>query len=166
MKKAKNILIALTTVLLLTASCNNNKDTKTEKPTVEEKLAKISATTPQKLKGNFCFKKIEDKDVTDINFTILNNDNIKGDMIRNPFEKDKSTGTLTGKMISENEIKFIYDYMIEGEKQTEEIVMKLENGKLFIKEGELLDTEKNGNLTYKDVSKAVYSEAFDAIKCK
>ncbi len=168
MQKLNSTLLTITLALTFTA-CNNQNSSTIEKPKVETetKNSNESNTENQKeLKGDFCFKKTENKDVTDIKFRILSNDDIRGEMIWQPYEKDGSVGTLTGKMISANEIKFMYSYTIEGNKQTEEKIMKVENGKLYIKHGELLDSKNNGNMTYKDISKATYSETVDAIKCE
>jgi hypothetical protein len=54
--------------------------------------------------------------------------------------------------------------MIEGAHQTEEKIMKIEDGKLLIKHGELLDPKYDGHLVYKEKTSAVYSETLEACK--
>jgi hypothetical protein len=64
------------------------------------------------------------------------------------------------------ELDLMYDYMIEGSQQTETKIMKIEDGKLLVKVGELQDPKNDGNLVYKDVSQAKYSEVLESISCK
>ncbi len=168
MKKINKALFTLSLAMLV-AACNNQSKTSIEKqPTKTEIDSPISTKIEnrQEMKGDFCFKKTENKDVTDIKFRILSNDDIRGEMIWQPYEKDGAVGTLTGKLISDNEIRFVYSYTIEGNKQTEEKIMKVENGNLYIKKGELLDVKKEGNLTLKDIATATYTEAIHAVKCE
>ena len=56
--------------------------------------------------------------------------------------------------------------MIEGNQQTETKVMKIEGDSLHIKHGELLDVNNDGNLVYKDINAATYTETLDKIPCK
>lgn len=83
-----------------------------------------------------------------------------------PWEKDGAIGTLTGKINANNEMELLYDYMIEGSKQTETKIMKIENGTLLIKHGELTDPKNDGNLIYKDASKTQYNETLEPVECK
>lgn len=111
--------------------------------------------------GEYCFRKVENKDVTDVTLSI-NGNTVTGKMDWVPFEKDSARGTLSGSLMQNGEMNLIYNYMIEGSNQTETKIMKIENGKLYIKHGELVDPKYNGNLSYKDVSKAVYNEIIEA----
>jgi hypothetical protein len=72
---------------------------------------------------------------------------------------------LQGFKNAAGELDLIYDYMIEGSQQTETKIMKIEDGKLLIKIGELLDPKYDGNLVYKDVSQATFSEVLEATSC-
>ena len=83
-----------------------------------------------------------------------------------PYQKDGAVGTLTGAKNANGEFELLYDYMIEGSKQTETKVMKIENGQLLIKTGELEDPKNDGNLRYKDVSKATYTETLPTVACQ
>ena len=61
----------------------------------------------------------------------------RGEMSWQPWQKDGAVGNLTGKMNSRHEMELLYDYTIEGQRQTETKVMKIEKGKLFKKRGVL-----------------------------
>lgn len=111
--------------------------------------------------GEYCFKKSENKDLTEITLKIQD-EKVSGTMNWIPFEKDSARGTLEGKILSNGEMSLIYYYIIEGSYQTEEKIMKIENGKLLIKHGELLDPKYDGNLIYKNKETATYSESIDS----
>lgn len=114
-------------------------------------------TIPQN--QELCFVKNFNKDVTTVTLTV-SGDKVVGRMDWVPFEKDSARGTLSG-TLANGEMNLLYDYMIEGARQTEEKIMKIEDGKLLIKHGELLDPKYNGNLIYKDSSTAVYNEILE-----
>ena len=176
MHKIKTCLIS-SIIALLMLGCEKNKVadddletpvrevetiTKTEKP--QQDIEKQS--TPQKSikDGTYCFIKKFNQDVTDVKL-VLAGDAITGVMNWVPFQKDSARGTLKGTKNQSGEFDLMYDYMIEGNQQTETKRMKIENGKLLIKTGELLDTNNNGNLKYKDVNQAQYSEILEPIIC-
>lgn len=114
--------------------------------------------------GTHCFLLALNKDSTFVNLT-LKGDSITGTMRWRPWEKDGATGTLAGLRAASGELDLLYDYMIEGQRQTETKVMKVENGTLWIKTGELVDPANDGNLRYADVSKATYSQQLPAAAC-
>ncbi|HSF70771.1 MAG TPA: hypothetical protein VLA25_00610, partial [Methylotenera sp.] len=91
---------------------------------------------------------------------------ITGKMDWIPHEKDSARGTLQGFRNAVGELDLMYDYMIEGSQQTETKIMKIEDGKLLVKVGELQDPKNDGNLVYKDVNQAEYSEVLEATSCK
>ena len=164
MKKGLSKISAICCFLFL-ISCNN--ESKKEKnatsttdsiPPTNVVTTAVSKDTTTILKGDYCFLKAENRDTTTIKIRILSDDDIRGEMIWNPWQKDGAVGTLTGKMISKNEMKLIYDYTIEGNRQSEEKVFKIESEKLFIKKGELTDTKKDGHLVFKDISKTAYKD--------
>ena len=62
-------------------------------------------------------------------------------------------------------MELVYDYTIEGSRQTETKIMKIEGDKLLIKQGELIDPKNDGHLVFKDVSKAVYKTVLTKTKC-
>jgi major membrane immunogen (membrane-anchored lipoprotein) len=115
--------------------------------------------------GTYCFSKLLNQDVTTVDLTIAGNA-VSGKMDWLPYEKDSARGTLQGFKNATGELDLTYDYMIEGSQQTETKIMKIEDGKLLVKVGELLDPKNDGNLVYKDVSQAKYSEVLEATSCK
>ena len=115
--------------------------------------------------GTYCFSKLFNQDVTDVQLTILGSA-VTGKMDWIPYQKDSARGTLKGAKNMAGELDLMYDYMIEGNKQTETKVMKIKDGKLLLKVGELLDPNNDGNLIYKDVSQAKFSEVLEPVNCK
>lgn len=115
--------------------------------------------------GIYCFSKVFNQDVTDVQLTILDGA-VTGKMDWIPYQKDSARGTLQGFKNAVGELDLIYDYMIEGSQQTETKIMKIEDGKLLIKVGELLDPKNDGNLVYKDPSLAKFSEVLEPVNCK
>lgn len=115
--------------------------------------------------GDYCFSKVLNKDVTAVQLHIAGNA-VTGKMNWLPYEKDSARGTLKGQLNKAGELELLYDYMIEGNQQTETKIMKIENEKLMMKVGELLDTNNDGNLIYKDVNKAKYLEILERVDCK
>lgn len=98
--KLKSDLLHLATVFVVVNSCTKNPD----RPNSEEKPAQQKAEKKVIVTGDYCFRKIENKDSTIVRFRVLSSDDIRGEMIWRPYQKDGATGTLTGKMISDNEI--------------------------------------------------------------
>ncbi len=122
--------------------------------------------TPNNIKdGSYCFSKLFNQDITDVQLTLLGSA-VTGKMDWIPYEKDSARGTLQGFKNAAGELDLIYDYMIEGSQQTETKIMKIQDGKLLVKVGELLDPKNDGNLVYKDVSQAKYSEVLKTTSCK
>ena len=56
--------------------------------------------------------------------------------------------------------------MIEESKQTETKIMKIEDDKLLIKVGELLDLKEDRSLVYKYKSQVKHSEILEKVACK
>ena len=160
------ILLAIFSLFLLSA-CNKtdtpqpNNQAATGVPVIIEN----NATSINTNDGIYCFSKLFNQDVTDVQLTILDGA-VTGKMDRIPYQKDSARGTLRGYENAAHELDLLYDYMIEGNQQTETKIMKIENGKLLIKHGELLDPKNEGNLIYKDISQAKYSEILEKVDCK
>jgi hypothetical protein len=125
----------------------------------------INDTIQRPLKGDFCFIKTENKDTTTIRLRILSDDDIRGEMIWSPWQKDGAVGTLTGKLNAKKELELVYDYTIEGNRQSETKTMKIEKNKLYIKNGKLIDPQKNGKLIYLYEALGKYNESLNAINC-
>ena len=143
-------------------ACDVNNKTQENKQAAQAATKQTVSSTPD---GMHCFSKIFNRDVTDVQLTIAG-DTVTGIMNRLPYEKDSARGTLKGSKNAAGELDLIYDYMIEGKEQTETKIMKIEGEKLMIKVGELLDSNNDGHLIYKDVSKAKYLENLERVDCK
>lgn len=153
------LVVATALIIGLIALNNKNSDIQVEQSInqtiiVQEKKPEV---IPQN--QSLCFSRTENRDVTTATITI-NGEKVTGTFNWIPFEKDSARGTLSG-TLQNGEMNLMYDYMIEGARQTEEKIMKIENGKLFIKHGELEDPKYNGNLIYKDKASAVYNETLE-----
>ncbi len=110
-----------------------------------------------------CFSKNVNGDITEAKLTV-DGEKVTGTFNWIPFEKDSARGTLSGTVGENGEMNLLYEYMIEGAHQTEEKIMKIEDGKLLIKHGELLDPKYDGHLVYKDANTATYSEILEPCK--
>lgn len=148
-------------------SCNNTNSTQQEPKTDSNNATTAANIDPAKelSSGDYCFLGTVNKDSTTVNIRVLSPDDIRGEMVWRPWEKDGAVGSLTGKMNANKEMEFVYDYVIEGSRQTETKIMKIEEGKLYIKKGELIDPKYDGNLIYKDVTKAQYTEILEPVLC-
>ena len=157
----KNQLIALLSSALLFSACNNNaavKEEKTETPTEAVAEAKPAAE-------KMCFHKAENRDSTFISLTI-EGEKVAGEMVWNPYQKDGATGTLVGTKNANGELELVYDYMIEGNKQSETKIMKIEGEKLMVKRGELIDPKNDGNMVFKDAAKTTFKDTYTKGACK
>ncbi|WP_294233633.1 hypothetical protein [uncultured Chryseobacterium sp.] len=165
MKKFSS-LSAILCLMSLLFSCSKESKSAPQPAGTEKTTEKLtSEISLPKLKGDHCFVKAENKDTTSVHLSISATGQIKGEMRWQPWEKDGAVGTLSGKLISENEMDLLYDYTIEGSQQTETKIMKIENDKLYLKNGELTDPKNDGHLVYKNPSKAAYSEVLDKTSC-
>lgn len=160
MNQLIKILLTIFTVLF-TFSCteSSNKTTDTEKP------KEIKSLANEKFIGVYCFMNAENKDTTIVRINFLADEDIRGEMIWQPWQKDGAKGLLKGKLNKNNELELIYDYTIEGSQQTETKIMKIEGDKLFIKQGELIDPKNDGHLIFKDATKAEYKTILTKTKC-
>ena len=135
-------------------------------PTTEVvEIANMDLPGEKLAKGDYCFLKAENKDTTSVRFRVLSEDDIRGEMTWSPWQKDGAVGKLTGKLNAENELELMYDYVIEGNRQTETKIMKVAKDKLYIKRGELVDPKNDGNMVFKDAKTASYKDVLDKTSC-
>ncbi len=109
-----------------------------------------------------CFAMKMNQDITACSLTI-DGDSVTGFFDWEPFERDGGRGSLNGSK-SGDIITVNFHYMIEGSIQQEEMMFKLENGKLLRAVGELED--QNDVLVIKDKASAQYTEVFEPVDCK
>ena len=150
---------------LLAFSCNNNSDKSAQKQQTTTEAQETKPVVEAEFIGVYCFLKAENKDTTIVRVNFLADHDIRGEMIWRPWQKDGATGFLKGRLNANKEMELVYDYTIEGSRQTETKIMKIEGNKLSIKQGELIDPKNDGNLVFKDVSKAVYKTVLAKINC-
>ncbi len=169
MKKVIYCLLPACLAVSMFACSKSETKTSEKTPSVDSATAvQVSepAVASKELKGDYCFQSATNRDTTTIRVRILSQDDIRGEMIWNPWQKDGAVGSLIGKLNADNEMELIYDYTIEGSRQSEMKIMKIENDRIMIKEGELIDPNNDGKLVFKDVKKAVYKETLTKISCQ
>ncbi len=150
----KNFILCLFAIATFVA-CQSKSTTPTS--TVAETTTTVTTPTPAPTTSTTtCYEKREGKDLTAVELTVTN-DGVSGYYAWEPHEKDGAhgffTGTKTGDLIT-----VTYTYMIEGSIQSEEVMFKMENGKLLKARAELTDPKNDGNLVIKDKSKVKWLE--------
>jgi hypothetical protein len=150
----KNFIVCLFAIASIIA-CQSKPTTPTT--TVAEATAIVTTPVPAPTTSTTtCYEKREGKDLTAVELTVANAA-VSGYYAWEPYEKDGAHGFFSGTKTGD-QITAIYTYMIEGSIQTEEIMFKLENGKLFKANAELKDPKNDGNLVIKDKSKVKWTE--------
>lgn len=147
-------------------SCQNDSASKTV-DTANETVQEIKEPEETVLTNTYCFRSYfgEDpnyKDTTRVNLVIIGEE-VTGTYDWIPAGKDSARGTLTGTMKGKI-ITAIYNYVIEGSNQKEEMVFKMELNQLLVKKGEL--TEVDGVLKLKNPEEATFSEVIPRVICK
>jgi len=147
-------------------SCKNDSTPETTKST---KAPIVETTEPEEtaLTDHYCFVATTGvdanyKDTTAVKLTVIGN-KVSGTYNRIPVGKDAASGTLTG-TIDNKIITAVYNYVIEGSNQKEEMILKLEINQLLVKRGELAEME--GMLKLKNPAEAKFSEAIPRVICR
>jgi len=159
------ILLLLLTFSLLW-SCKNDSTSQTTEA-IKEPIVETNEPEETALTDNYCFISstgvdVNYQDTTAIKLTVIGNA-VTGTYHWIPAGKDSARGTLTG-TINNKIITAIYDYVIEGSNQKEEMIFKMEINQLFIKRGAL--TEVDGILKLKNPAEAEFSEAIPRVICR
>ena len=163
MKNPFRVSMSLICLSLLTA-CSSAPETPKQESILLADTATVQAPdfdAPIRL----CFMQALNRDTTRVNL-VLKGDTVEGTMVWQPYEKDGARGTLSGRRDAQGEMQVLYDYMIEGQQQTETKIMKIEGDKLLLKVGELQDVHQDGHLTFKNAAKAVYRDTLMAVVCE
>lgn len=148
-------------LLLLAASGCNPAESTQEKEISTEEISLITESETCYLYTNGD----EHQDSTFVSLQ-LKGDSVLGYMHWQPWEKDGAYGTISA-VKTGNKIFGVYDYMIEGSEQSQEVLFKIIDGKLYQGEGEL--TEIPGEsvmLVYKDTSTLEFTTTFRVIACE
>jgi hypothetical protein len=120
---------------------------------------------PSNLTGPYCFLLAQNNDITRVSISLVG-DSVTGTMDWQPAQKDGARGTLYGRRRPNGELALIFDYTIEGNRQTETKTMRLLNNQLQVKHGPLEDPAGNGRLRYQNEAQATYSEVLSAVDCE
>jgi hypothetical protein len=151
----KKSLIPVLGIVLFSAACSGPKS--------ENKTVQVDSTAqvhPLVAIGDHQFLSVIGKDTTEVKLRFLSTDDIRGEMRVLPYQKDGSIGTLTGKLNAQEELELTYDYTIEGNRQSEPKIMKIEGDKLFQKNLELEDPTNTGKMQIKVGSTAKFDTTF------
>ena len=149
----------------LCVSCqnkSNNQSTSIEEPTVASKEPEETV-----LNTTYCFRLTAGasttfQDTTLVQLTVIGNE-VMGQYDWIPAGKDSARGSLTG-TVKNGIITAIYDYVIEGSKQKEEMIFKLEVNQLLVKKGALMEVD--GILKLKNPAEAKFTEILPRVLCK
>lgn len=137
-------------------ACQNTGQSGSESSNTAQETATAASSTA-------CYIRAEGRDTTYLNLTIEANGDVSGTYDWIPFEKDSARGTFSGKKEGEI-IKAVYDYIIEGSQQQQELMLKMSGDQLAEAEGELVEAE-GGLLKLKDPSNVRYLE-FTKVTCQ
>ena len=156
----KNLIVALS-VCTLIFSCKKTTDTENVASTIAtDSIA--NQTVEQLIAATNCYLWAVNNDSTLVSITIDKQNNVSGKMHWNPYQKDGAIGTLSGKK-SNDTIIATYDYMIEGNKQSEEKIFIQRLDKLEELSGPLED--KFGKMVIKDLKKAKINNTLLKVDC-
>ena len=153
-------------LLMLLFACQNKATQQAENPsTTPPKEVKEPEETV--LNNTYCFVSSYGvdpayQDTTAVKLTVIG-DEITGTYNWIPAGKDSARGTLAG-TIKNGIITAVYDYMIEGSSQKEEMIFKMEVNQLLVKKGELI--EVGDMLKLKNPGAAKFSEVIPRVLCK
>jgi hypothetical protein len=152
-------------VALGTLNCNSFSSTTEESSfgLVQEEVSEQAILS----EAETCFLYTEGTESQDSTFVSLkvNGDSVTGFMHWQPWQTDGAYGTITA-VRSDNIIRGMHNYVIEGSEQSEEVIFKISNDKLYKASGEL--TEDSGEeiiLRFKNPDEAVFKYEFREIDC-
>jgi hypothetical protein len=159
----KNLLTAVCAATLMFTACNTAPaDKKAETTAAAPTAAAPAAPAAAAPTATTCYAYYLKKDVSAVQIT-TDGDKVSGYMDWSPFEKDGGHGFLIGTK-SGNMITADWTVMIEGSKNIEQVVFKIDGDKLLRAEGELV--EKGDKLVLKDVAKAKYTDVYNKVDCE
>ena len=155
-------------IYLLIVSCKSKTErtgSSNDSIPAESQISDTVASDTKPQNAPMCFLSSVSKDSTSVRLQI-DGDKVTGELYWLPYQKDSARGTLKGTKNAAGEFDLMYQYMIEGNQQTETKIMIVQNETLWIKKDELLDPKNDGNLVFKDAAQAKYQESIPAADCK
>ncbi|MCB0519421.1 MAG: hypothetical protein H6577_27155 [Lewinellaceae bacterium] len=157
----KNLIYALTMLSLFNACQNSGTHANQADQATSTDTTAVAEETP--IAQTSCYIRALGQDTTWVKLTITADGSVSGTYDWVPYEKDSARGTLTGKKESD-ELHLMYDYMIEGSNQQQEMRMKMMGDQIAEMEGELVEGD-GGVLKLKDPTKVKYLP-FTKVECK
>ncbi|WP_395066383.1 hypothetical protein [Flavobacterium sp.] len=130
----------------------------------ETKVDNTPSTQVQEVATKECYEYVQGKDTIQANL-LVQSQTVSGDLIYKIFEKDKNSGTITGKIVGDTLIAD-YAFMSEGKKSIREVAFLRKNKSLIEGYGE--SEEKEGKMIFKDKKKLNFTAnmVLNEIPCK
>jgi hypothetical protein len=159
----KSFYFSLFFALTMLFSCKNE----TPKPVVQAPAPPpppVAAPAPVAPSPTACYVMNVGKDTTAIELTTIG-EAVTGYYAWEPFEKDGGRGSLKGTKTGDV-ITAIFEYMIEGSIQSEEVMFKLEGDKLMQAVAPMKDSKGGTVSVIKDKTKMDWTrQTFTAVDC-
>ena len=152
-------LIAMGLFISSVTSCKSKQTEATMRADIAE-----ANLREEDVKIRQCFLKADGKDTTYI-VLYIKGDTVTGTMEWNPYESHGASGTLSGVKDANGELKLLYDYEIEGNRQYEAKLFKLYGQYLIGKVGPLKESTRENTLELEDESKAEFLDSFKLALC-
>ncbi len=148
-------------------ACQNNTTTQKEATNNSSALETVTEPEETMLTTTYCFVATFDldsgyPDTLAVRLVIIGNE-VTGTYNWIAVGKDTARGTLTG-TIKNGIITAIYDYVIEGSHQKEEMIFKMEVNQLLVKKGKLELVDDISKL--KNPAEAKFSQVIPRVICK
>lgn len=158
----KEFLVCLFSLccLLLFAGCLQTETA--NKPTAVENVTESKLTAPGTYNG--CYQMVLKRDTSMLQLNSAG-DVITGSLFIKPFEKDKSNGTIQGKLFNNN-VRLFYTFQSEGTVSVREVFFKISNSKLIEGFGETV--VRNDTSFFVNAESLQFNDdvSFNKIDCK
>ncbi|MEO8405540.1 MAG: hypothetical protein ABI480_13120 [Chitinophagaceae bacterium] len=145
--------ILLISVVAMAMACNNDSSEKKTTDTLTNTTTNIAEPTPNM--GKQCYTGVVGRDT--VNMTVNIGDTVSGTLDYRFYEKDKNHGLISGVMKGDTLIAN-YDFSAEGMQSIREVVFLRKENTLVEGNGEMID--RNGKLSFKDISKVKFADGF------
>lgn len=154
MRAFKFLFLSLAFFLLI--ACNRSQvSNQTSEAILEDSILK-----PESKNEILCFQRVYNRDTSTIRL-VINDNQVEGEFLHVPFEKDARKGTILGEK-QDKFIKGMWSYMQEGKMDSLEIEFKLDNDDLLQKDYSI--DASTGKQVLKDTSR--FSILFTRIDCE
>ncbi|WP_129717988.1 hypothetical protein [Pedobacter sp. SYP-B3415] len=148
----KKVFFAAACAAAIVAGCNRS-----EKPTAASELADSStATSSSPIESSTCYTYIKGKDTAQVHL-VTKDLAVTGHMLVSFYEKDRNSGSLTGKIMGDTIIAD-YKFMSEGIESVRQVAFLRKDGKLI--EGFAEMEENEGKMAFKQSAKLQFDGKF------